>query len=74
MSAEYIMIGNMQFRPMSFADMEKETFITFYAGKLQGVDILVAWDIIQDHIAGRETKEDKTTLHNKRKEVKVKKK
>lgn len=74
MSAEYIMIGNMQFRPMSFADMEKETFITFYAGKLQGVDILVAWDIIQDHIAGRETKEEKTVLQNKRKEVKIKKK
>lgn len=64
----------MEFRPLSFKDMEKGQFVGYYAGKLIGVDINVAWDIIQDHIAGAMTKEEKAELHNKRQALKVKKK
>lgn len=75
MGQEYIIIGNMQFRPLSFVDMQKAQFVTYYAGKLDLVDINDAWDIIQDHIRGAlPNKDAKLHLHNKSNSVKVKKK
>lgn len=50
MGQEYINIGGIQFRPQSFADMEKKSFVTYYSGKLKDVDVNIAWDIIQDHL------------------------
>lgn len=50
MGAEYINIGGTEFRPASFIDADKKSFVTYYAGKLVNVDINDAWDIIQDHI------------------------
>jgi hypothetical protein len=70
----FIKIGNIEFNFMEFKGMEKSQFVGYYAGKLTNVDINVAWDIIQEHIAGLMTKEEKFELHNKRQALKVKKK
>ncbi len=50
MSVEYINIGGIEFRPASFIDTDKKSFVTYYAGKLHNVDINEAWEILQDHI------------------------
>lgn len=71
MSAEYINIGGVQFRPASFIDMDKKQFVTYYAGKINH-DINEAWDILQDHI--KPLKKEQVSEFKARSSSKVKRK
>ena len=76
MGAEYINIGGVQFRPASFIDMDKKSFVTYYSAKIKGRDINEVCDIIQDHIKPivRDQEIAKQNAFNKKTSSKVVKK
>jgi len=60
-------LGNTYFEPSHFKDWTKEQFIQCYRGKLDGIDIETAYNLIQKENSKNEVKTEETKKPRKSK-------
>lgn len=60
-------LGNSHFEPSQFKDWDKEKFIQCYRGKLDGIDIEKAFNLIQKENSKNEVKPEETKKPRKSK-------